>query len=145
MIHSRPKFGSIISIGVFLIGTLAVAIWLLAELMQNPASYFLVKLILAPTLLVIGIVVAAKTYFSALILSLGNNTLTYRYLIGSQRKYKITEIVSWHEEVVKRKSSEYRRLSILLIKDKKLLLSNHENTNYQDVVNYLKKKVKKRK
>ena len=44
-----------------------------------------------------------------------------------------------------RKSSEYRRLSILLVKDKKLLLSNHENTNYQDVVNYLKKKVKKRK
>ena len=145
MIRSHPKSSSMISIGIFLIGTLGVAIWLLVALMQNPAAYFWVKLILAPVLLVIGIIVAAKTYFSALILTVGDNRLTYRYLFGSEKRHKITAIVSWQEEVVKRKSSEYRRLSMLLVNGKKLQLSNHENSNYKDVVNYLKKKVKKHK
>jgi hypothetical protein len=145
MIHSQPKSSLMISIGIFLMGTLAVAIWLLVGLMQNPASYFWVKLILAPSLLVIGITVAAKTYFSALILTVGDNRLTYRTLIGSEKRHKITAIVHWEEEVVKSKTSEYRRLSMLLDNGKKLQLSNHENSNYKDVINYLKKKVKKRK
>ena len=141
MIQSQPKSSSMVAIGLFLLGTLVVNIWLLVELLQNPGTFFLIKLILAPTLLVIGIIVAVKSYTSAMIITIGNNRLTYRHFLGPESTYKITEITSWQEEVVKRKDSEYRRLSIQLVDRKKLQLSNLENSNYERVVNYLKKKV----
>ncbi len=142
MTKSEPKSNSLISIGFFLLAVIAVDVWLFWELLQYPESYFLIKLILAPTLLVIGIAVAVKSYSSALILTMGNNSITYRYLFGSNRKHKISDVVNWQEEVVKRKSSEYRQLSIRLANGKKLKLSNLENTNYDKLVSYLKKKVK---
>ncbi|MEO9871802.1 hypothetical protein [Ekhidna sp.] len=143
MINSKPKSSSILAVGLFLVGILAAAIWLFAGLIQNPTSYFWIKLILAPTVLVIGILVTVKSYSSAMTITIGNNKLTYRYLIGSESKHKIAEIESWQEDIIKRKSSEYRQLSMQLANGKKLKLSNHENSNYKEVVNYLKKKVKK--
>ncbi|MEO9484552.1 MAG: hypothetical protein ABJG47_13935 [Ekhidna sp.] len=142
MTTSQPKSSLLISIGVFLIGILAADAWLFYELVQNPASYLWAKLILAPTLLVIGIVVAIKGYTSALRLTIGNDKLTYQYLMGSRKKHKITEITSWNEEIVKSKNGVYKRLSIQLKNGKLLRLSNHENSNYESVLNYLKKKVK---
>ena len=143
MIQSKPKSGTLIGIGLFLFGTLAVAMWLFVQLIQNPGAYFWVKLILAPMLVVIFMTVAVKTFFSAIFLTVGNNQLIYRYLLGSEKKHKISDVVSWQEEVVKSKSNEYRRLIIQLKNGKKLQLSNHENSDYKDVVNYLSKKVKK--
>lgn len=145
MTKSIPKSNSLISIGFFLLAVIAVDIWLFWGLFQYPESYFLFKLILAPTVFVIGIAVAIKSYSSALILTMGNNGLTYRYLFGSDRKHKITDVTNWQEEVVKRKSSEYRQLSIHLANGKKLKLSNLENTNYDKLVSYLRKKVKAKK
>ena len=142
MITSKPKTTSLIAIGLFLIGLWAADILLFIALLQNPESYFWAKLILAPTLLVIGLMVAIKSYFSTLTLTLGNNQLTYRYYIGSEKKYKIKEISSYKEEVVKRKNSEYRSLSIKLADGKTLRLSNHENNCYNEVFQYLSKKVR---
>ncbi len=142
MIRSQPKSSSMLAIGLFLLGTLAVAIWLLVALLQNPGTFFWAKLILAPTLLVIAIIVTVKSYTSAVIITIGNNRLTYRRYLGPEHTYKITKITNWQEEVVKRKNSEYRRLSIQLVDRSKVQLSNLENSNYEKVVNYLKKKVK---
>ncbi|WP_436516333.1 hypothetical protein [Ekhidna sp. To15] len=143
MINSRPKSSLMISIGVFLIGILSVDIWLFYELVKNSASYLWAKLILTPTLLVIGIAVARKGYMSTLAITIRNSILTYRYLLGSKKSHKISMIANWQEEVVKSKNGEYRQLSMVLSTGKILQLSNHENSNYQSVVNYLKKKVKR--
>lgn len=145
MIHSRPKSTSLVAVGVFLLIVLATDGWLLAGLIRNPSSYFVWKLVLVPTLFVIGITVAVKSYFSASHLSLGKDKLTYHYPFSSPKTHPVSEISSWHEDVIKRKNSTYRRVSILLVDGKKLTLSNHENSNYDKVVGYLKKKVKHRK
>lgn len=142
MINSRPKSSIMISIGVFLTGLLIADTWLFYALVNNPASYLWLKMILTPTLLVIAIAVARKGYTSALRLTIGNNQLTYRYFLSTKKSHKISDVKSWHEDVVKNKNGDYRRLSILLASGKMLQLSNHENSNYQMVVNYLKKKVK---
>ena len=142
MIHSRPQSNALFAVGVFLLLLLAAGCWLLVELIEDPSSYFLPKLILIPTLLVIGIVVVSKSYYSAVTITLGNDRLTYRYPLGSKKKHKISDISTWQEKVIKRKSSTYRRLSIQLVTGKKLLLSNHENGDYENVVKYLRKKVR---
>ena len=115
------------------------------ELVQNPASYFWMKLILAPTLLVIGIVVAIKGLFSAVSVTLGSNRLSYRYPLGAEKQHKISDVMDWNEEMVKNKSSIYKQLTIQLSNGKKIKLSNQENSDYEKVIGYLKKKVKVKK
>lgn len=142
MIQSKPKSSVMISIGVFLVGILIADAWLFYALINNPSSYLWLKLILTPILLVMAIAIARKGYTSALRLTIGNNQLTYRYFLSSKKSYKILDVTSWHEEVVKSKNTDYKRLSIILVNGKMLQLSNQENSNYQTVLNYLKKKVK---
>ncbi len=142
MIQSKPKSSILISIGLFLIGILVADGWLFYTLLQNPDSYLWLKLIFTPILLVIAIAIARKGYTSALRLMIGNNKLTYQYFLGTKKSFKISEITSWHEEVVKQKNADYKRLTIVLSNDKVLHISNQENSNYQQVLNYIKKKVK---
>ncbi len=143
MIESQPKSSTMISIGVILSIILGVDIWLFYELVQNPDAYLIVKLILTPTLLVIAITIARKAYSTALRVTIGNNKLTYSYLFGTKKSHKISDVTSWYEEVVKSKKDEYKRLTIVVKNGKALLISNKENTNYQSIVNYLSKKIKK--
>lgn len=145
MIKSQPKSSTMISIGAFLIIICIVDAWLFYELIKNPSSYLWVKLILTPILLVIGIAIGRKGYMSTLSITISNNILTYRYLLGSKKTNKISEIVNWREEVIKSKNSVYKQLSIIVANGKILRLSNQENSHYQSVLNYLKKKVKTRK
>lgn len=145
MAQSKPKTSSLVSVSFFVIVTWTVAGWLIIELIQNPSTYFLIKLVLAPILLVIGIIIAMKSLTSSLTLTFGDNKISYQHLLGSEKRYKLSDIQVWKEDVVKRKNSDYRRLSILLNNGKKLQLSNHENTNYDQVIQYLKKKVRTKK
>ncbi len=142
MIHSRPRSNALFAVGFFIVLTLAVDGWILAGLINDPSSYFIAKLILVPTLLVIVIIVASKSYFSAMTMTLGNDRLTYRYPFGSRKQHKVSEIAAWDETVIKRKSSTYKRLTIRLATGKKLHVSNQENSDYDKVLKYLKKKVK---
>ncbi len=141
MIQSKPKSSSRIATGFFLTLVLVATVWLAVALIRNPESYFLMKLILTPLLLAIAIIVAIKSYSSAITMTFKDNKLTYQYLIGPAKTHKISEIVDWREDVVKQKSTEYRRITIQLPNNKKLHLSNQENSNYKSVINYLKKKV----
>ncbi|WP_462249631.1 hypothetical protein [Ekhidna sp.] len=142
MIQSKPKTSILISIGLFLIGILITDSWLFYTLLQNPDSYLWLKLIFTPILLVIAIAVARKGYTSALRLTIGNNKLTYQYFLGGKKSFNISDVANWHEEVVKQKNADYKRLTIVLSNGKVLHISNQENSNYQQVLNYIKKKVK---
>ncbi|NQZ78442.1 MAG: hypothetical protein HRT61_20380 [Ekhidna sp.] len=143
MTHSKPKIASLFAVILFLLIVLSVEFWLILGIYKNPESYFYAKAILVPILFVIAILVGVKSYFSSISISLGNNKITYKFPLGSKHEYGIKEIATWDEEVVKRGTSEFRQLSIQLKNDKKLRISNHENTNYGDIRSYLKKKVKK--
>ena len=140
MIHSRPASNVLVSVGFFLTGILALVVWLVYQLITDPSDYFIAKLILTPALVVIGITIAIKSYFSAVSITLGDNKISYRYLLGSHKVHKINDITKWSEDIVKRKKSEYRSLTIQLTNGKKLRLSNHENSQYDKLVSYLKKK-----
>ena len=76
-------------------------------------------------------------------ISLGDGKLEVLYLISRSRiKLKVDEILGWHEEVIDTKGGEFRELKVLYAKKKIIKLSNKENTEYDQVVKYLKKKVK---
>ena len=115
---------------------------LLNSLLTEP-SYFIVKLILTPVVLVIGLLVLGKLLGAIKVVRVGDNKIEVFYPISRMRtNIQVPNLLGWKEEVVKTKNGEYREVKILYTKKKILKLSNRENTEYEAIVKYLKKKVR---
>ena len=143
MIVSKPKSQSVFALSLFQVLILAIALWVIADLVRYPESYFLIKLILAPILLVIWVFVAAKFYASLKTIELGDNKISFKLLFQRKRTYKLTEIQNWKEEIVKTRSGDFKEMQITLGKQT-WKLSNREHTSYDEVRKYLQKKVKRK-
>lgn len=143
MITSRPKAPILFSVGMVIIVLIGLVSWVLFRLIFNPAEYFIVKLFMTPLLLVLAILIANRSFFSYLQLSLGDNKLTYKYLMGKKYCSPLSGIDYWSEEVVKRRKTEFRQLTIAMRSAKKLQLSNHEHSDYDQIVTFLNRKVRK--
>lgn len=142
MTVSKPKTNTLTALSLFLILIFGSFFLLLGSLLRD-GSYFYVKLILAPLVLVIGMIVLGKLLSNIKIVKFGNNVIEVFYPISRMRlKIDVAHILGWHEEVIKTKNGEFRELKILYTKKKILKLSNRENTEYDEAVKYMKKKVK---
>ena len=142
MIVSKPKTQTLTALTIFLVLIFAVFFMLLNSLLTDP-SYFIVKLILTPVVLVIGLLVLGKLLGAIKVVRIGDNKIEVFYPISRMRTIiNVPNVLGWKEEVVKTKNGEYREVKILYTKKKILKLSNRENTEYDAVVKYLKKKVK---
>lgn len=142
MIVSKPRVSTLTSLTVFLILIFGSFFYVLHSLLTNEA-YFIAKLILAPILLAIGLVVLSKVLAAIKVVKAGNNSIQVFYPISRMRiDISVKDILGWHEEVINTKNGEFREVKILYTKKKILKLSNKENTEYEAVVKYLKKKVK---
>lgn len=142
MIVSKPRTNTLTALTVFLILVFGSFFLLLHSLLSNEA-YFIFKLILAPIVLVIGLVVLGKLLGAIKVVQFGNNTIEVFYPLTRMRvKINVPDILGWHEEAIKTKNGDFRELKILYTKRKILKISNKENTEYEAAVNYLKKKVK---
>jgi len=142
MIVSKPKTNTLTALSVFLILIFGSFFILLNSLLKNEA-YFIFKLILAPIVLVIGLIVLGKLLGAIKVVKFGNNLIEAFYPITRMRvKISTKDILGWHEEVIKTKNGEYRELKILYSKKKILKISNRENSEYDAAVKYMKKKVK---
>ena len=142
MIVSKPKTQTLTALTIFLVLIFAVFFMLLNSLLTDP-SYFIVKLILTPVVLVIGLLVLGKLLGAIKVVRIGDNKIEVFYPISRMRTIiNVPNVLGWKEEVVNTKNGEYREVKILYTKKKILKLSNRENTEYDAVVKYLKKKVK---
>ncbi len=145
MIVSKPKSNTSMALGLFLVLIFITFFLLLNSLLRVP-DYFILKLILSPIVLVIGLLVLGKFLNSLKVVSLGKEKMEVLFLITRMRlKISVNEILGWREEVVKTRNSEFREVKILYGKKKILKLSNKENTEYDKVIQYLRQKVKIRK
>ncbi len=143
MISSKPKSQSVFALSLFLVIILGVTVWIILDLVRYPQAYFLLKIILAPILLVIWTFVAVKFYTSLKTIELGDNKISFQFPLQTKRTFKISEIQSWKEEKVKTKNNEFKELQIQLA-NHLLKVSNREHTSYEEVRKYLAKKVKRK-
>jgi len=145
MIISKPKANTLTALSVFLILTFGSFFMLLHSLL-NDESFFILKLILTPIVLVIGLVVLGKLLAAIKVVKVGDNKIEAFYPITRMRtSIAVQNVLGWREEVINTKNGEFRELKILYTKKKILKLSNKENTEYDAIVKYLKKKVKVKK
>ncbi|MEP0365420.1 MAG: hypothetical protein ABJN36_08060 [Cyclobacteriaceae bacterium] len=142
MIVSKPKSNTTVALGVFLVLIFVVFFFLLNSLISVP-DYFIFKLVLTPIVLVIGLIVLSKFLGSLKVVTLGKDKITVLYLITRMRiSIDVSQVLGWREEVVKTKNGDFCEVKILYTKKKILKLSNKENTEYDKVIQYLKKRVK---
>lgn len=144
MIVSKPKANTVVALTLFLI-LIFISFFLLLNSLLTNESYWILKLILAPVVLAIGFIVLGKLLGSMKVVKLGKGSIHVYYPITRMKKdIHVKDILGWHEEVIKTKNGEFREVKVLYDKKKILKLSNKENTEYESVVKYLKKKVKVR-
>ena len=145
MIKSKPKYQTVFALSVFLILLFGSFFLLLDSLLNNP-TYFILKLILTPIVLVIGLLILNKLITGAKVIEIGNNKIKVLYPISRKRvSIEIKDIISWREEVVETKNGDFRETKILYAPKKILKLSNKENSNYEKILKYFHNKMKKQK
>jgi len=145
MIVSKPRINTVFALSVFLVLVFGSFFLLLDSLLKSE-SFFILKLILTPITLVIGLLVLGKLLGALKIVKAGNNRLTIFYPISRSRiNLPLGDIRGWREDVVKTKQGEFRETKILYGKKKVIKLSNKENTEYEKLLKYLNQKAKKQK
>ncbi len=145
MIISKPKVNTLTALSVFLVLTFGSFFMLLNSLLTNE-SFFILKIILTPLVLVIGLIVLSKLLAAIKVVKVGDGKIQVLYPITRMRvMIQVSEVLGWREEVVDTKNGDFRELKILYTKKKILKLSNKENTEYDAIVKYLRKKVKVKK
>ncbi len=144
MIVSKPKIGTLFSLGTFIVLCLLLAGWALLT-MQGKSNYtwyqYGAVIFFAP----LGLGLLLRTIFSYKIVRIGKGEITVSFPTRFNSKaYKLNNIIHWGEQDIKTAGGKYMEMQILFDDKKKLYLSMQEHTNYSKVIQYLKKKCSKK-
>jgi len=142
MLISTPKRQTLFALGIFIVLVFCSFFFLFHSLLTSE-SYFVWKLILAPIILVIGLLVLGKFIESNKTVKFDKNKIDVLYHISRKKlRIQVKEILGWRQEVVETKNGDFREVKILFGKKKILKLSNRENNNYEKSISWLKTKIK---
>lgn len=140
MIVSRPKVHTLFSLGAFLVIVYSILGYTLYHFLQaeSRAIYqYLILIILTPIALAINF----KMFWGYKIVRLGGNLMEVVYPTRFRKtRLKLKEIDSWKETVIKTKRGPFREIAVTYNQNKKVKVTNQENTHYDQVVSYLQKK-----
>jgi len=140
MIHSKPNYNTVLSIFIFLTIVMAGFFTLLTS--QN---YFVLKLIGTAVLIVIALLIWDRLMKGFKHIRVGDMKFEIVQAITRTKEvYKVDDIKSWQEEVVKGKAGEYREINIQFNNKKPLRISNKETSQYSKITAYLRQKASRK-
>jgi hypothetical protein len=144
MIVSKPKAGSLFSLGIFSIGGIIVgglSFRIVLSGVSVPWYHYLASLTLFPLALVLFV----RIFWAYKIVKIGKEKIFIRFPFRFQTlSVALKEIKQWKEIRVKSKTGNYREIEVLS-NSKKISLNNQEHTKYEEVLNYLEKKARRTK
>lgn len=142
MIVSKPKVGTLFSVGLFI--SLALGLFVYSLVQIRSASDRTWWYVLIYTSGPIGLLVLMKILFTLKTLKVSKERFEIRFPFKFQ-KYLFSgkEIDHWFHTSIKTYGGQYEELTIALNSGKKLALSKQENTEYDKMLNYMKKKFKR--
>jgi len=142
MIISKPKFGTLFSLSVVTIASLAIATYGLIVLLKGQTVWWAYSLAILFYSIAFGLLF--KMTWGYKIISLGNQNLEVRFpLRMKNKKYHLKQLVSWEESIVKTGSGPFKELTLRFDDGLKMTLSYHENSNYDKIFEYLSKNAAK--
>lgn len=144
MIVVKPKISTLFSLGIFILISLGVSIYMLSYMLRSNGTawyQYLIVLILAP--LALGLL--ARLIWGYKRVEVGQERISIAYPVRlSKKSYPLKEVNQWTEHQVKTGGSTFKELNVRFTDGKKLELSMQEHSRYSDVIKYLRKKCPKK-
>jgi hypothetical protein len=142
MIVSKPKSSALIALSIFTIICLGMGGYALRAILSGLGAWY--HYLIASLTLLIALVLIVRQILSYKIIRLGEGRIKVQYPFrGKVKDFNISELFEWKEIVIKTKNAPYKQMELKF--DNFLLkLSVQENTNYDQIKKYLKKRVAKK-
>ena len=139
MIVSRPKTNALFAIFVFLMICFSLGIVNLRIVLEGGGKWYNYLLIFITFLVGFSILIKQMLGFKIITVGEGTFKVAKPFLLGGYQ-FKLKNILSWEETVIKTKNGEFKELTIHQDSGKKLKLTLQENTKYKEIAVYLGKK-----
>lgn len=142
MIVSKPKSSALIALFVFIIICLAIGGYALRAILNGVGDWY--HYLISVLSILIGAVLLLRQMFSYKIMKFGDKAVAVSYPMRMKSiEFKLKEIDYWKEIIIKTKNAPFKQLEIKF-EDFLLKLSIQENSNYDKIKKYLKKRVGKK-
>lgn len=143
MIISKPKFRAISAVGVFVLICLGLGGYNLHLITKESHWWFNY----AMTLLFLPLagVLLLRLIFNYKLVRIGSGRITIAFPTrGFKQTRLLNEIDTWDETIIQTTTGVYRHLKISF-PNLVVTISQQENTNYEKIMDYLKKKAPRKK
>ena len=142
MIISKPKFGTILSLSVFIVVSLVIASYGLKLLLNGQSVWWAYTLAFLFYPIALGLII--KIIWGYKIISLGSQEIEVKFPFRmKKKKYHLKQLLSWEESMVKTGSVPFKELNLRFDDGNNIKLSYHENSNYDEIFNYLNRNAAK--
>ncbi|MEO9806662.1 MAG: hypothetical protein ABJF04_25600 [Reichenbachiella sp.] len=142
MIISKPKVGTLFSVGLFIAMALGLFVYGLVQIQSvtDRTWWYVLVYTSGP----VGLLVLMKILITLKVFKISKERFEIRFPFKFQ-KYTFTgkEIDHWFHTSIKTYGGLYEELNIVLTSGRKLALSKQENTEYDRTLTYMKKKFKR--
>ncbi len=142
MIISKPKFGTILSLSVFIAVSLVIASYGLKLLLNGQPVWWAYTLAILFYPIAISLII--KITWGYKIISVGSQKIEVKFPFRMQKKkYYLRQVLTWEETMVKTGSVPFKELNLRFDDGNNMKLSYHENSNYDEIFNYLNRNAAK--
>ena len=143
MIESRPKGSTIFSLTVITAICGFGSLYFMRQVLAEPANtgrYILLGVLVLATSILIY-----KLLFNYKIIKISHDLVHVYYPFRLYRSTSpIKDLGAWQESIVKTKKSDFKQLKLVFTNKGYVKISNQENSNYDKVYKYVKKKAPKK-
>ena len=143
MIESRPKRNTVFSLTVFTVISSFGCLYFMRQVLAEPQGTW--RYVALVFLLIVTSIMVYKLLFNYKIIKISHDNVFVYYPFRLYRSTTpIKELGAWQETVVKTNKSEFKQLKLVFTNKGYIKLSNQENSEYDKVYKYIKKKAPKK-
>lgn len=144
MIVSKPKRSTIFSLGVVTIIVIGGLFYAVNQL-RGVASPAVWQYIIIAVLMLTASLLLHKLLFNYKVLKIGENKFHVYYPFRFYKSVQsLKDLGAWQETIINTNKTEFRQLKIVFLTKGYVKISNQENSDYDKVINYLRKKAPKK-
>ena len=141
MIVSKPKPTALIALGIFIIICVGVGGYALTNVLNNTAGWF--GYAASFTMLPLAAILLIRQLLSYKTVQIGDVVRVSYPFRFHKKEVKLKELVLWKQTIIKTKNAPFKQLT-LAFENFTLKLSVQENSNYEQIYKFLKKRVGKK-
>lgn len=144
MLVSKPNLKTLFSLLTFLAVDFGLLAYLYFEPLQQPKAPFYLHLLMG-ILGLVALIITWKIIGAYKILSIQKKKIKVHYpLRAGGFESNLNDLINWQETVIKTNNTHFKELKMKFTANKEVKISLQENTNYDKVVNFLKRNAPKK-